>query len=305
MAIETALIGYGYWGKILKRYLDNSTEFRLRYVCFSSAREEGIFTNSLQGILKDDSIELVVIATPIKTHFEIVRAAITAKKNVMCEKPLVTNLSQALIIQDIAAAHGVKVITDFTYSFSPSIKKVKEILAQDMIGRVDYIDMRMLQYGRFSGENVFDVLASHCFSILYELSLLNDVHFQFYPVIKNNDIIETGEVTVKKDSFRGKILISLNSPVRQREMNIFGSSGYISFNPLRKETLQVFLYGNRDSDSEACANAYNYEFDEGNNLINMLDYLYQTLASGEKDNLDMALRVAAILELSPSACNTA
>jgi len=296
MKVNAALIGYGYWGEILRRYIDSSDKFSLKYVYFRSANQKGIFINNPDRIWKDNSVNIVFISTPIETHYELVKSAILAKKNVMCEKPLVTNKKQATLIKDMAELHKVKVVTDFTYTFSPSIRKIKEILQQDIIGDIDFMEMRMLQFGHFSKDSVFDVLASHFFPVLFEWNLINDIVFEFNPLIRRHNVIETGEVYFKNNNLKGRIVVSLNSPTRERTINIFGSKGFISFNPLREATLQLFLYKDYNWESNGWSNFENYEFDEKNNLNNALDYLYNTLLGLEKDNLDMAIKVAAILE---------
>lgn len=296
MKVNAALIGYGYWGKIIKRYLDLSGKLKLKYVYFRSANQEGVFVNSIDRILEDDSINVVIIATPIETHYELVKSAILAKKNVMCEKPLVTNKRQAAIIKNMAESYKVKVITDFTYIFSPGIRKIKEVLQRNIIGDIDYMEMRMLQFGSFSADSVFNVLASHLFSILCEWNLIDGMIFEFDFLIKKDGIIETGEVYFKKNNLQGNIFVSLNSPIRERTINIFGSKGFISFNPLREAALQVFLYKNYDSESNGWRNTENYKFDESNTLTNVLDYLHNVLVGLESDNLKMAMKVAEILE---------
>ncbi len=100
----------------------------------------------------------------------------------------------------------------------------------------------------------------------------------------------------KNNNLQGRIIVSLNSPIRERTINIFGGKGFISFNPLKEATLQLFLYKDYDDASNDWSNIQNYEFDESNNLINALEYLHNTLVGLEKDNLDMAIKVAAILE---------
>ena len=65
--LNTALIGFGYWGNILKKYLDESPKFKLRYICFRSARQGGVFISDINKIWEDSSIDVVIIAIIVKT----------------------------------------------------------------------------------------------------------------------------------------------------------------------------------------------------------------------------------------------
>ena len=92
---KIALIGVGRWGKKLAKEL--ATEADLCYLVHGDSEDtknwiEENFPNTksskdLDDVFKDSAIESVVIATPIKTHFEIALQALKLGKNVLLEKP--------------------------------------------------------------------------------------------------------------------------------------------------------------------------------------------------------------------------
>lgn len=56
-----------------------------------------------QEALREDGIEVVSVATPNGTHYEITRAALQAGLHVICEKPLFFTSQEAYEIKALAA----------------------------------------------------------------------------------------------------------------------------------------------------------------------------------------------------------
>jgi len=67
--------------------------------------------NTLEEVLSDKDVELIVISTPNATHFEYAKAALTARKHVIIEKPLVTSSAEATILIDLAASNNLILAT--------------------------------------------------------------------------------------------------------------------------------------------------------------------------------------------------
>jgi predicted dehydrogenase len=64
--------------------------------------------DSLDDILSDDAIDIVVVLTPHDTHEEIARAALSAGKHVFCEKPLAVTVEGAMDLVELARRHDVR-----------------------------------------------------------------------------------------------------------------------------------------------------------------------------------------------------
>ena len=80
--INIALIGYGYWGSKLYHYLKENQNFNLKYVYALSKKDCPEFIKDINLIWKDKSVKAVVIATPIETHYALVKEALLHHKNV-------------------------------------------------------------------------------------------------------------------------------------------------------------------------------------------------------------------------------
>jgi predicted dehydrogenase len=92
--MKVGLIGCGYWGKNLARNFHQSQEFSLVKVAdlnpllhkeIETFYPNLIITKQSDDIILDLSIDLVVIATPVKSHYELVKKALINWKDVLVE----------------------------------------------------------------------------------------------------------------------------------------------------------------------------------------------------------------------------
>jgi hypothetical protein len=128
---------------IKKKWLGN-------YVCFESIEES----------LKVFNSDLLVIASPTDTHLSIIKKIqkVYKPKVILCEKPTVSNLYQWIELNDLIISQGLKVITNFTRRFDPSINQIAEIFNTEKL-KVNHF------YGSFpkglihNGSHMIDLLS--------------------------------------------------------------------------------------------------------------------------------------------------
>jgi Predicted dehydrogenases and related proteins len=91
---------------------------------------------------RTDGVEVVSIATPNGTHFEITKAALNAGIHVICEKPLFFTTAEALEIKALAEAK--KLIVGVTYGFSghPLLMQMRAMIANGEIGDVRMVELQ-------------------------------------------------------------------------------------------------------------------------------------------------------------------
>jgi len=87
-----------------------------------------------QKIIKDPSIDAVVIATNAPAHCQIVLDSLNAGKHVFVEKPITTSLSDAEKIIELQKKTGLSVMVGYQLRFMPNHEKVKELLKKGVIG---------------------------------------------------------------------------------------------------------------------------------------------------------------------------
>jgi predicted dehydrogenase len=89
-----------------------------------------------QALLADPAVEVVYVATPHAQHAEVVRAALTAGKHVLCEKPLTINAREAQELVDLARERGLFLMEALWTRFLPSTQRAFAIAASGEIGTV-------------------------------------------------------------------------------------------------------------------------------------------------------------------------
>jgi len=100
------------------------------------------------SLIKDEEVELIVVATPSHLHASCTIKALEAGKNVVCEKPMATNLTEADEMLRVAR-ETKKLLTIFQNSlFSPDYLKVKEIIQSGKLGRIVLIKIYRHSFGR-------------------------------------------------------------------------------------------------------------------------------------------------------------
>ncbi len=85
---------------------------------------------------REDRIDLVTVATPNSTHYEITKAFLQAGFHVLCEKPMTMTVEEGEDIVRTAEASGRICAVNYCYSAYPMIRQMKAMVAAGEIGRV-------------------------------------------------------------------------------------------------------------------------------------------------------------------------
>lgn len=85
---------------------------------------------------RDDRVDLVTIATPNSTHFEITKAFLEAGFNVLCEKPMTMTVEEGEEIVRVAEASGKICAVNYCYSAYPMVRQARAMVAADELGKV-------------------------------------------------------------------------------------------------------------------------------------------------------------------------
>jgi len=289
---KIALIGYGYWGKRFLRYLEE--QFDVAHVCHRNAEESGRFTSKIERVL-DSDVEAVVIATPIDTHYEIVKKALRSGKHVLCEKPLAQSFNEVCEIAEVASQNRLHVITEFTYTFSSGIQQSKKLIEEGKIGKLLSMELALRYLGRFLKFNVYWLLASHLLAVRDMFVPLTENQFRLVEQIPG----ETGVIHID-GVVPGYVSVSLNYPQRETRIVWYGSEGTIVYDGINQPTLSVVRYKKKlgTLSNEMIETVQYFHHDEQNNLKNAALFFAGVLdgANDSKYNLQVASNVTKILE---------
>ena len=89
----------------------------------------------------NSNINCVYISSANSDHYEQVTKAAKAGKNILCEKPLALNSSQAEEMVKVCEDNGVKLAVSYVYKFHPLIRKAKELINSEYIGKLVSVNL--------------------------------------------------------------------------------------------------------------------------------------------------------------------
>ena len=174
--IHVGIIGYGYWGPNLVRNFYETPGATVS--CVSDLRAERLkqvqaryptirVTQDHRDLIDDPAVDLVVIATPVSTHFELALSAIKAGKHVLVEKPLASTSAQVQRLRDEADKAGVLLLVDHTFVYTGAVRKMRQLVQGGELGEIYYYDSARVNLGLFQHDvNVIWDLAVHDLSIM-------------------------------------------------------------------------------------------------------------------------------------------
>lgn len=85
---------------------------------------------------REDRVDLVTVATPNSTHFEITKDFLEAGFHVLCEKPMTMTVEQGEEIVQVAEKAGKICAVNYCYSAYPMVREMRHMVAQGEIGKV-------------------------------------------------------------------------------------------------------------------------------------------------------------------------
>lgn len=156
MKHNAAIIGYGGMGdwhyrNISERIsgIDVKGIYDIRLEACEKAKENGLYVyESLNEVLTDTEIDLVIIATPNDIHRDLSVACLRHKKNVICEKPVAMNSEELEEIIAVSRETGKLFSVHQNRRWDKDYKIVKKILEDNTIGAPYYIESRVIGSGR-------------------------------------------------------------------------------------------------------------------------------------------------------------
>lgn len=289
--MNIALIGYGYWGQIVSTYIRNHKYFSLKKIYDTQKRDEEIFTNDINEIMKDDDIKAIYIASPVSTHFNLIKMGIENGKYIFCEKLLVNDKEE---LKYIKKNYIDKIIeTNYIYTDSNSINYIKSII--DEIGEIKYIEGELKQFGNFYiDSDVYSTIGCHLLSSIMYIFNTNDIQASFENLITNNGLVLKGII---KGELNKKIPFLFNVDLlyneKTRNIVLYGTEGILYYNPINENyTIKLIKL---NSISNEIIEEKEFYFNEKDNINLSLKRFKEVLEKERKNNLEMSIKISEIL----------
>ncbi len=156
--LNFGVVGCGYWGPNLIRNLSSLHECSVKLICDVNADRLAHMkelypaaetTSEFDCLIAEADIDAVVIATPVRLHFEMARKCLEAGKHVLVEKPMACSVDQCQGLIELAEKQKLTLMVGHTFIYSAPVRKIREIIFSGELGEIQYICSRRLNLGLF------------------------------------------------------------------------------------------------------------------------------------------------------------
>lgn len=174
--VRVGIIGYGMAARVFHAPVIQSVpHLRLKKVVArrgDAARERYPWVEVVQevaALLQDEEIDLVVIATPNSSHFDLARQSLLADKHVVVEKPFTTSSAQARQLIDLARRQNRLLSVHHNRRWDGDFQTVKRLLAGDLLGRLVECESRYDRFRNYPRPNAWREEEGEGAGILFDL----------------------------------------------------------------------------------------------------------------------------------------
>ena len=174
--INVAQVGVGYWGPNLLRNLVSNPDCAVKSVVDLSPERRSFVqasypelsvSDDINAVIGDPSIDAVVLATPVVTHFDLALKCLKAGKHILVEKPMARTAREVRQIGDLAAQEGLVAMVGHTFLYNSAVQYVKQLIDSGELGEVRYIYSQRINLGRIRNDvDALWNLAPHDISII-------------------------------------------------------------------------------------------------------------------------------------------
>jgi predicted dehydrogenase len=171
------VVGLNYWGPNLARNFSDLSE--LTWLCDLDDKQlaqigarypDARTTTNFGDVLADDSVDAVVIATPVPTHYALAKQALEAGKHVFVEKPPAMRAAEMDELVALADARDLVLMPGHLLLYHPGVLKVKELIDKGVLGDVLCVYGNRVNLGIVrSNENALWSLGVHDLSVILYL----------------------------------------------------------------------------------------------------------------------------------------
>lgn len=151
--INAGIASYGMSGKLFHApFLEAHPHYNLAAIVERHKEESRVkypnskLYRSFEELIADKSIQLVVINTPVQTHFEYAKAALNAGKNIVVEKPFTVTASEAQELDDIAKGKKLFLSVYQNRRYDGDFRAIKDVVQENLLGTLKEAELRYDRY---------------------------------------------------------------------------------------------------------------------------------------------------------------
>ena len=250
--INLAVVGCGEWGKnLIRNFFELGVLFSVcdenDKIAKKYSQKYNIKNLSFIETINHPDISGVVLAVPAQLHSPMAIKAINKGKHVFIEKPLSTNMEEAIMINNALKKNNTKLMVGHLLQFHPIFKKILRIVRAGEIGKLLYIKSSRLSLGKVrSKEDIVWSFAPHDVSMI--LSLVGE----------DPDIVSTNSISILKkgiadianihmqfkSGLKSDVSVSWFNANKEVKLEVYGSNGILIFDDTKtwNEKLAIHPY---------------------------------------------------------------
>ncbi len=236
------VVGTGNWGRNLVRNFSNLGA--LSALCDANGDTLGVLSaqfphadthQDLGSMLADPKVEAVVIATPSKTHAMLAKQVLYARRPVFVEKPLCTDLAQALELKTIVDEKRLPLMVGHLLLYHPAFVALKDFVRSGNLGPLRYIYSHRLDYRDVRGpDDALWDFAPHDVSML--LNLVGEMPEYLTTSGGSTADPPVAETTLSHFSFpdglHAHVFVSWVHPHKDQRLVVVGEEGMVIFDDI-------------------------------------------------------------------------
>ncbi len=253
--LRFGVVGWGYWGPKIARNLDSLPHVMVTMVADQDARRLASLavnqpwiktTTRPEDIFRSD-VDGVVIATPVRTHYQLAREALLHGKHVLVEKPLTAAVAEAEELIALAKEQRRVLMVGHTFEYNPAVNELRKLVQNGDLGKIYYVEAERVNLGLFRSDiNVIWDLAPHDISILLYLfgkkpeQVKVQAHAHLQPNIHDIAHIDLGYA----DGMTAHIHVSWLHPCKIRRVTVIGDARMVVYDDTNPaEMLKIYNKG--------------------------------------------------------------
>jgi predicted dehydrogenase len=253
--LQFGVIGWGYWGPKIGRNLDTVPQAMVAMVADKDAQRLAKLaanqpwirtTTQVEDILRSD-IDAVVIATPVRTHFQLAREALLHDKHVLVEKPLTKSVTEAEELIALAQERERVLMVGHTFEYNPAVNELRRLVQSGDLGKIYCVEAERVNLGLFRNDiNVIWDLAPHDVSILLYLfgKKPERIKVQAHAHLQSH-IEDVAHLDLEfADNMNAHIHVSWLHPCKIRRVTVIGDARMVVYDDTNQaEMLKIYNKG--------------------------------------------------------------
>lgn len=251
VAARVAVVGCGQWGQnhvrtlaeigalavVADRDADKAARFAERY---------GVRGMSPDEAVESREVDALVLALPAAIHGPVARRAFANGKDVLIEKPIALDPSDAE--RTAAAARGASriLMVGHVLRYHPVFQELAHQVATGRIGLVRHIVAMRQGLGRFLGMDAVWDLAPHDLSLVLKIAGQAPTRIETMRRTILSDDTDAADIALHfRNGIGAEIHVSRVSPYRDRRFSVIGTEGMLTFDDLAPEGQKLAFHPHR------------------------------------------------------------